>query len=206
MGVIVQCRCGNYVTVASERGETQGRCPQCNQVVAMPIVAPVGGGGMAGGGMAGGGMIAAPTMVRQDLQSPDKPPCCLVIRADRVVLKATFDASPVLISFVEGFAKKLRKQFNVQITSAPQPGAPCAVVNVLTMDEGNRMLRYLLLFLGHTIFEIEGEVISPAGERAPFRHKHRGVVGLFGGDSLAMMRGGGIYLGKKVAKMIAKMK
>ncbi|HEV8604111.1 MAG TPA: hypothetical protein VGQ99_02020 [Tepidisphaeraceae bacterium] len=205
MGVIVQCRCGNYVTVANERGETQGRCPQCNQVVSMPMAAG-GGGAMAAGGMVSGGMIPVPTMVRQDLQAPDKPPCCLVIRADRVVLKATFDTSPVLISFVEGFAKKLRKQFNVQLVLAPQPGAPCAVVNVLTMDEGNRMLRYMLLFAGHTIFEIEGEVISPAGERTPFRHKHRGVVGLFGGDSLGMMRGGGIYLGKKVAKMIEKMK
>jgi len=123
-----------------------------------------------------------------------------------VKLTATFDTSPVLISFVEGFAKKLKKQFNVQLAPAPQPGAPCAVVNVLSMDEGNRLLRYLLgIFAGHTIFEIEGEVISASGERKPFREKHRGMMGLFGGDSLGMLRQGGSYLGKKVGKMIQKM-
>jgi hypothetical protein len=199
MGVIVQCQCGNYVTIASERGETQGRCPQCGQSVLMPAV------GAGSSPMLGGGMIPVPTMVPEKLRAPDKPPCYLVIRADRVNLTATFDTSGVLISFVEGFAKKLRKQFNVQLASAPQPGGPCAVVNVLTMDEGNRMLRYFLLFAGHTIFEIEGEVISSSGQRKPFRHKGRGMVGLFGGDSLGMLKMGAAGLGKKVAKEIAKM-
>src|SRR5438552_13879116 len=152
MGVIVQCRCGNYVTIASERGETQGRCPQCGQAVVMPAV----GAPRADGTMMGGGAIAVPTMVPDKLRSADKPPVYLTIRADRANLTATFDTSPVLISFVEGFAKKLKKQFNVQLAPAPQPGAPGAVVNVLTMDEVNRMLRYLLLFVGHTVFEIEG--------------------------------------------------
>jgi hypothetical protein len=155
--------------------------------------------------MLGGGMIAVPTVVPEKLRAPDRPPCYLVIRADRVNLTATFDTSPVLISFVEGFAKKLKKQFNVQLAAAPQAGAPGAVVNVVTMDEGNRMLRYFLLFAGHTIFEIEGEVISSSGQRAPFRHKNRGVMGLFGGDSLMMLKMGGMALGKKVAKEVGKM-
>src|SRR6266568_4826104 len=102
MGVIVQCRCGNYVTIASERGETQGRCPQCGQAVMMPAV----GTPRADGMMMGGGPIAVPTMVPDKLRSADKPPVYLTIRADRVNLMATFDTSPVLISFVEGFAKK----------------------------------------------------------------------------------------------------
>jgi ribosomal protein S27E len=197
MGVIVQCRCGNYVTIESERGETQGRCPQCGQVVLMPP-------GGAPGAMMGGGVVAAPTMVPEKLRAMDKPPCYLTIRADRVNLMATFDTSGVLISFVEGFAKKLKKQFDVQLAAAPRPGAPCAVVNVLTIDEGNRWLRYFFLFAGHTIFEIEGEVISSTGQRTPFRHKNRGVVGLFGGDSLGMLRMGGMQLAKKVAKAVAK--
>ena len=200
MGVIVQCRCGNYVTIASERGETQGRCPQCGQAVMMPAV----GTPRADGMMMGGGPIAVPTMVPDKLRSADKPPVYLTIRADRANLTATFDTSPVLISFVEGFAKKLKKQFNVQLAPMPQPGAPCVVVNVLTMDEGNRMLRYLLLFVGHTVFEIEGEVISSAGQRIPFRHKNRGMMGLFGGDSLGMLKMGGVALGKKVAKEVAR--
>jgi len=201
MGVIVQCRCGNYVTIASERGETQAKCPQCGVVVFLPTAQP------GAAAMMGGGVIAVPTMVPAKLQSPDKPPCYLTIRADHVRLAAKFDTSPVLISFVEGFAKKLKKQFNVQLAPAPRPGAPSAVVNVLNMDEGNRMLRYLLgIFAGHTIFEIEGEVISSSGQRAPFRHKNRGMMGLFGGDSLGMLKQGGNYLGKKVGKALGKMK
>lgn len=200
MGVIVQCKCGNYVTIANERGETRAMCPQCGQAVAVPAVGP------GSSPMLGGGVIAVPTMVPAKLQALDKPPCYLTIRADHVNLTASFDCSPVLISFVEGFAKKLKKQFNVQLAPAPQPGAPSAVVNVLTMDEGNRMLRYLLgIFAGHTIFEIEGEVISSSGQRTPFRHKNRGMMGLFGGDSLGMLRQGGMYLGKKVGKALGKM-
>ncbi len=201
MGVIVQCKCGNYVTIASEQGQTEGRCPQCGQTVLMPQV------GQGNALMLGGGVIAVPTMVPAKLQAPDKPPCFLTIRADSVKLTASFDTSPVLISFVEGFAKKLRRQFNVQLATGPQAGAAGAVVNVLTMDEGNRMLRYLLgIFAGHTIFEIEGEIISASGQRAPFRHKNRGMMGLFGGDSLGMLRQGGNYLGKKVGKALGKMK
>jgi hypothetical protein len=201
MGVIVQCRCGNYVTIASERGETQAKCPQCGAVSFLP--AP----GAGPSPLIGGGVIAVPTMVPMSLQSPDKPPCYLTIRADHVKLAASFDTSPVLISFVEGFTKKLRKQFNVQLAPAPQPGAPSAVVNVLAMDEGNRVLRYLLaIFAGHTIFEIEGEIISASGQRVPFRHKNRGMMGLLGGDSLGMLRQGGMYLGKKVGKALGKMK
>ena len=200
MGVIVQCRCGNYVTIASEQGQTEGKCPQCGQVVLLPAVGP------GSSPMFGGGVIAVPTIVPAKLQAPDKPPCYLTIRADHVNLTAKFDTSPVLISFVEGFAKKLKKQFNVQLAPAPRPGAPSAVVNVLNMDEGNRMLRYLLgIFAGHTIFEIEGEVISSSGQRVPFRHKNRGMMGLFGGDSLGMLKQGGNYLGKKVGKAIQKM-
>ena len=79
------------------------------------------------------------------------------------------------------------------------------MVNVLTIDEGNRMLRYLLgIFAGHTIFEIEGEVISSSGQRVPFKHKNRGMMGLFGGDSLGMLRQGGVFLGKKVGKALSK--
>ena len=200
MGVIVQCRCGNYVTIASERGETQAKCPQCGVVAFLPAA------GAGPSPLVGGGVIAVPTMVPMSLQSPDKPPCYLTIRADHVNLTASFDTSPVLVSFVEGFAKKLKKQFNVQLAPAPQPGAPCAVVNVLSMDEGNRMLRYLLgIFAGHTIFEIEGEIISASGQRVPFKHKNRGMMGLLGGDSLGMLRQGGNYLGKKVGKALGKM-
>jgi len=200
MGVIVQCKCGNYVTIATEQGQSQGMCPQCGQRVLLPAVGP------GSSPMMGGGVIAVPTMVPPKLQAPDKPPCYLTIRADHVNLMAKFDTSPVLISFVEGFAKKLKKQFNVQLVPAPQPGAPSAVVNVLTIDEGNRMLRYLLgIFAGHTIFEIEGEVISSSGQRVPFKHKNRGMMGMFGGDSLGMLRQGGMYLGKKVGKAMGKM-
>lgn len=202
MGVILQCRCGNYLQIASERGETAGRCARCGQVVSMPqMVAmpapPLGYAGPAG-------TIAVPTVVSEKFRAPGKPPCFLTIRADAVDLKATFDCSPVLIAFVEGFAKKLKKQFEVKLTATPQAAGPGVVVNVVKVDEGSRAMRYWLLFAGHTIFEIEGEVISSAGQRVPFRHKNRGVVGLFGGDSLEMLKMGARTLGKKVGKELLK--
>ena len=202
MGVILQCGCGNYLQVASERGETAGRCARCGQVVSMPqmVAMPVPPLSYAGPA----GTIALPTVVPEKFRAPGKPPCYLTIRADAVDLKAAFDCSPVLIAFVEGFAKKLKQQFEVKLTAQAQANGPGAVVNVVKVDEGNRMMRYWLLVAGHTIFEIEGEVIGAAGQKIPFRHKNRGVVGLFGGDSLEMLKMGARGLGKKVGKALLK--
>ena len=49
-------------------------------------------------------------------------------------------------------------------------------------------------------------MISRGGQSMPFRQKNRGIAGLFGGDSLGMLKMGGAGLGKKVAKMVLKPK
>ena len=64
MGVIVQCKCGNYVTIASEQGQNQGMCPQCGQAVFLPAMGP------GSSPLMGGGVIAVPTMVPPKLQAP----------------------------------------------------------------------------------------------------------------------------------------
>src|SRR5688572_4621668 len=127
MGVIGGCRCGNYVTIASEQGERQARCPQCGATVTMPVVAPPGGPAMVGGGV-----VPVPTMIPSHPQAEGKPVCCLVIQAHNVTLNAQFDTSGVLTAFAEAFAKKLRKHYRVELASAPRNDCHCALVNVLT--------------------------------------------------------------------------
>jgi hypothetical protein len=201
MGVIVQCGCGNYVQIANESGEQQGQCPRCGKMVSVPMVVAIDEYGRATGRG-----VAVPTRIPPELQAPGKPPCCLVIHASNVDLKASFDASPVLISLAEAFAKKLRKHYNVEIASTPGTDCVNAIVNILKIDEGSRWVRYMFLLAGHTIFEIEGEIVSPTGQRMPFRLKDRGMFGLFGGDSLMMLRAGATSLGKKIARMVLKPK
>ena len=94
----------------------------------------------------------------------------------------------------------------MQIATTAPDGAPAAFVRLLSVDEGNRWLRYFFaLFAGKTVFEIDGELRNAAGQRAPFHDTHKGSICVFGGDSLGLLKVSGKCLGGKIAKTLIKM-
>jgi hypothetical protein len=125
-------------------------------------------------------------------------------------VQADFDASPVLDTFAEIFAKQLKKRYDVRLEPLP-PGEAAALtfVRVMTLQQGNRWLRYFLglfamLFNAGTVFEIEGNVQVPGKEPIPFQFKHRCHMGMFGGSSLSLLKLDAKVVAKKVAAKVRK--
>lgn len=148
--------------------------------------------------------IHLPTSLPPKFHSPGCPPCNVVFITQGADIEAGFDVSPVLQSFAEGLAKKLKKRFDVQF-NPPAPGSAAVFVRFIQIDEGNRWLRYFLgIFFGGTRLEIDGNVVNPAGVSKPYTFKHVGRAGLFGGSSLALLKVGGKHLGGKVGKLLLK--
>ncbi|HEX8911161.1 MAG TPA: hypothetical protein VF796_02295, partial [Humisphaera sp.] len=133
------------------------------------------------------------------------PPLHVVFITEGADVNCDFDPSPALLSLATGVAKKVGKKHDVQIGPPPAPGAKAAFVRIITMDKGNRWLRYFFgIFFGATTFEVEGQVFGPSGQAKQFHYKHRGRAGFFGGDSLNLLKAGGTFLGKKIGASALK--
>jgi hypothetical protein len=230
MPIQVTCTCGNRFQVADQHAGRQFKCPRCGAVLTAPGGAapsqPAYGqpayGAQPPGGQPQSLQYAAPgaalnyaTPPQGSLQPPygllDKfrrpglPPCHLVFITQGADVNCQFDPSPALQSLANGFAVALKKQFDVYLVPPPHAGVPTAFVRIIAVDEGNRLLRYFLgIFFGATTYEVEGNVIGPRGQSTPFHFKQRGRIGMFGGDSLNLLKAGGVWLGKKVGKALLK--
>jgi len=150
----------------------------------------------------------SPTSVLEKLRAPGMPPCQLVLSAEAASIKADFDVLPVLETFAGALAKRVRKQYDLQIVSSEAdfvPGTPGAFVRVVRIDQGNRFLRYFLtLFGGKTVLEAEGHVIGPAGTKKDFLLTHKGSAGFFGGSAIGLLKVNARTLAAKIGKMMLK--
>lgn len=222
MPMLINCECGGEIEVEDDSVGKSVHCPACQREAVVPAqdaglgvpVASVTPLSYAAPGQSAGGPIAPPpgdelrlpTSIPPKLRFPDCPPCHLVISPVGADVNATFDTSPVLTTFVETFAKKLKKRFDVQLTppATDDPAMVC-FVRVIRIDQGNRFLRYFLgLFAGATVFEIDGRVTAPGRPPVPFTLKHKGRMGLFGGNSLSLLKLSSKVLAKKVAARTKK--
>ena len=147
--------------------------------------------------------IALPASVPEKLRSPGMPSCWLTLSTSGAVVKADFDVAPVLEALVTAFAKTLKKRYNVSLGPARANGGPSALVSVVSIDQGNRFLRYFLTFFaGGTCLEVTGAVTGRDGRQVPIRFRHRCTAGLFGGSGLKLLKLDAAYVGKKVAKAV----
>jgi len=104
------------------------------------------------------------------------------------VVKAKFDTSEIINLFHETLNSQLEKKGLAQHKG--ESGAQIIIRgNVVSVDEGNRWLRYFLTFLGgKTVFEVEGEVLVngvPAGELHSVK---KSGIGVFGGNSQGLLK------------------
>ena len=206
MPIQLQCTCGQMISAGDEQLGLLVQCPRCG--AALTVQAP----GAVQPNYAGaytpppGAAVHAPSFMPDNLRSPGLPPCFLIFSVEHARLKTTFDVSAALQELSEAFAKKSRKQFDVQIAPTAPDGVAAVFVRLLHADEGNRWLRYFFaLFAGKTVLEIDGEMRNAAGIRAPFHETQKGSVGVFGGDSLGLLKVSGKILGGKLAKKLMKM-
>jgi hypothetical protein len=217
MAIEFACGCGQVLSVDEAHAGQMVQCPRCQAAVQAPAAgagAPAQTLNYAGGGAGVPGapiapppstFVRAPVAIPPNLRGQGLPPFYLVFNTMGAAIEASFDVSPALDALAEGFAKQLKKKFDVQIVPQPPAGAPYAVVRLVHVDEGNRFLRYFLtLFAGKTVLEVDGEVLSVSGQREQFYEKHKGMGGIFGGAAINLLKMSGKYLGKKIAKKALK--
>jgi len=216
MPIDFNCPCGALLSADDSRAGLTVSCPNCNQVLEVPADAPLtaepldyarSGGTITSGPVASprGGFVIPPDTIPPKLRKPGLPPCYLVFHTRGAHINASFDASPVLQSLADAFAKKLRKRYDVQIVQQAPPDAPSATIRLVQVDEGNRFLRYFLTFFaGKTILEIEGRTTNQTSGQQFFHETHKGITGVIGGSALGLLKVSGKALGTKVAKKLLK--
>lgn len=141
----------------------------------------------------------------EKFQSPGYPDCWLDMSSEGAVIDADFKVDPVLEAFALAFAKRLKKKYNVQLGRPADGEIPCAQVRVVSIVAGNRFLRYFLTFIaGKTCFEITGVVRGTAGKASEFTYRHKTGVGVFGGNSLSLLKMDAAITANRVAKLVIK--
>jgi len=205
MPIQLKCACGLLINAGDDQMGFLVRCPACGASLSVPD--PRAQMAMSAGAvLASAPRVRTPGFVPDQLHAPGLPPCYLVFSTEHAIVNAAFDVSPVLDAFLEGFAKKVRKTFDVQIAPAAPGGAPSVSVRLIAVDEGNRLLRYFLaLFAGKTVLQVEVVLQTAGGQHATFNETHKGSIGVFGGDSLGLLKLSGKALGVKMAKKLLTM-
>lgn len=224
MPIKVTCACGKVLKAPDHLAGKQARCPGCGSVLQVPPdhgpidvkpiaqVAPIPTAVPVAQPVAPSLDVAVPAAplgtpvdVPAGLRSPGLPPCRLSLSMAGALVEADFDVTPVLAAFVGAFAKKLRKRYDVQIGPVGPDVVPNADVRVARINQGSRMLRYMFTFLaGKTCMEVTGTVTGETVREQPFQFKHRCSVGLFGGNSLGLLKLDARNLGTKVAKAVLR--
>jgi hypothetical protein len=121
------------------------------------------------------------------------------------VVKAKFDTSEITDFFQETLRHQLEKK-GLVISKGEGEAQIMIRGQVVTVDEGNRWLRYFLTFLGgKTVFEVEGEVLInsvPAGE---VHSAKKSGIGVFGGNSEGLLKANAKAAAKDITGQVIKL-
>ncbi len=100
------------------------------------------------------------------------------------------DATGVVRAFQDELGRRLQRKGLVVLTPGVDPHNAHVRITarVVRIDEGNRLLRYLLTFLaGHAVFEVEAHVALMGTLLVGYHHASRQGVGIFGGASEVLL-------------------
>lgn len=120
------------------------------------------------------------------------------------VVKAKFDTSEITDHFQETLNGQLAKH---GLAAYQGQGEPQVLIRgkVVTVDEGNRWLRYFLTFLGgKTVFEVEGEVVVGGVPVSEVHSVKKSGMGVFGGNAEGLLRGNAGAAAKDISGQIIK--
>lgn len=148
--------------------------------------------------------VRVPDFIPDSVRAPGLPPCWLTVSTEGADIKTSFDPSEVIQALMWNLGKQLRKKFDLNVGPA-QAGTPAISVQLVRMDEGSRVLRYLLgIFAGGTTLAIDGHFLDRAGQWVPFSLKQRGLAGFFGGSGIGLLKTSTVALASKIRKMVFK--
>ena len=198
-GTWVRCpACGVVMTVPSESTPVLATAPSQVENEVLSYASKVPASPM-------DSFVAAQAFIPEKLRSPGKPACYLVLITRGAEVNASFDITPVINALAAAFAKKVRKQYDVQIVAKAPEGSSCAVIRIAQIDEGNRFLRYFLsLLAGKTVLKITGHVRGASGKETLFQETHKGAIGIAGGAGINLLKTSAKVLGARIGKKALK--
>jgi hypothetical protein len=94
-----------------------------------------------------------------------------------------------------------KKGITVQWLDATQ--TPELAMNLVRIDEGNQLLRYLVPFPAPAIVAVEGQVAVDSREPRGFQSTRRANFGVFGGSAKGMLHVCNVQIAKDVTKAVA---
>jgi len=230
MPIKFRCTCGKVLAARDEHAGRRAKCPTCGAVVevpkkseARPASAPAAPrpapapSAAARPAAAPAGKVAPPpkavappprvnilipTALKPKFQRPGLPSCWIEFDTNGAVVDADFDVSSSLVAFAEGFAKKLKKRFDVRLGTPPDASAPGVRLRIVSLEGGSFILRLLLGFLaGQAHFEVDGNVTGPTGAPKPFHLRQRSW-GIWLDSGRSNLNTAARLVGIKVAKMM----
>src|SRR6478609_3001589 len=142
MAIQMKCACGQVFAADESQVGFMVRCPKCGASLTVQQPGTIQPNYASAYTPPPGASIHAPTFIPDNLRSPGLPPCYLIFSVEHARLQTTFDVSAAIQEFADQFAKKARKQFDVQIVPTAPDGTAAVFVRVLYLDEGNRWMRY----------------------------------------------------------------
>jgi hypothetical protein len=95
-----------------------------------------------------------------------------------------------------------KKGLTVQWLDATQ--TPELAMNLVRLDQGSQLLRYLIPFSAPAVVAIEGQVTVNSQEPREFDSTRRAHFGLFGGTAKAMLHTCNVQIAKDVTKAVIK--
>jgi hypothetical protein len=150
--------------------------------------------------------VPVPEEISAKHVNPQGVPCHIMILPGAPHVNADFPLRPVMQKFINSLASKAKSKYNISLTSTPGPGLN-VTLQILTIEMGNRFLRYLFgIFGGHARFEVQGSASMNGGPETPLHAKLSLSFGLLGGNSQSLLTSCAAGCGKKIAKQLLKLR
>lgn len=126
--------------------------------------------------------------------------CC---SSQGAALKLSFDVGEIVRELGASIEKRLLKN-GIAAQWVQEAARAELSVRVVSVDQGNQFLRYLLPFIAPAVLEVEGQVAAGGARPRTFHFVQRAQVGLFGGSSKGMLKVCAQRIAAKVAAEAAR--
>jgi len=110
--------------------------------------------------------------------------CCT---AQGAALNLSFDVSEVVQELKSALEKKLLKK-GIALRWTDEAVGSEVIIRIISIEQGNQFLRWLLPFIAPAVLEVEGQVAVGSAKPEPFHYVQRAQIGLAGGSAKGMLK------------------
>ena len=126
--------------------------------------------------------------------------CCMM---KLEATKLSFEPTELIVKLREKLQKRLLKK-GYEMQHVAQSAEPTLLVQMVRLDEGSQLMRYLLPFISPAVMEVRGHVNGLGSEARAFSYVQKAQMGLFGGSPKSMMEINADRVAAKIVKDVLK--